>query len=253
MFKNKKGLNFMLTKLNWNKTLLLTCMTFSSNSLVATPKMNKLLLLSSLAQTVNGEFTKSPSNLRGLSIFEDEATENRTMTEKLYGDQSNNDDRRLHQQDGLQSLNLDQLQFNHIDNHIESRNLLDPSYTEDWSSGSVDPWLPGVVAKDHSGDITNNPRIVGGELKLSSRSSCFSAPYNGVGTKVTRNYFLSEGEYKIEADIDHQVTLWGFCQGGTNVRSRIIADGNSIAQLATGVSRSCSTNSDSQKLEGSLQ
>ena len=74
-----------------------------------------------------------------------------------------------------------------------------------------------------------------------------------MGTKVSRSFFLNAGEYEIEADLDHQVSLYGFCRGGTAVHSDIFVDGTSIAKLVTRVGGSCSTNSDGIQFNEKIQ
>ena len=102
-------------------------------------------------------------------------------------------------------------------------------FLEDFSNG-IGAWTAGTEQDDHhtgeTPDVANAPRAAFGGALLTSTSSCFSAPFNGVATSLTRMVSLPPGEYEIKASVYHRTELYGYCAGQTTGRSEVWVDGS---------------------------
>ncbi len=115
-------------------------------------------------------------------------------------------------------------------------------FLEDFSSG-IGAWTAGTVDDDHhtgeTPDRPITPIAADGGAVLRSTSSCFSAPFNGVATTLTRVVSLPPGEYEIKASIFHTTALYGYCVGQTGGRSEIWVDGSVALSSTCPVRRRC--------------
>jgi hypothetical protein len=111
-------------------------------------------------------------------------------------------------------------------------------FIEDFDSG-IGAWTPGVERNDHRRDAPNPPAYASGGAVLSSKSSCFSSPYNGVATTLTRTIALPPGAYSLSHLVSHSTELHGYCRGGTGGSSSVSVNGLLVTRVGCGRSRSC--------------
>lgn len=111
-------------------------------------------------------------------------------------------------------------------------------FFEDFAAG-IGAWVAGVERQDHPGDAPNPPAAVAGGAELSSQSSCFSPPFNGVATTLTRTIVLPAYTYSLRNTVWHSTELFGFCVGGTGGASQVLVNGALVTSVGCGVSGMC--------------
>ena len=93
----------------------------------------------------------------------------------------------------------------------------------------------------------------GYSLELSANGSCFSAPYDGAGSNVSRTVPVPNDSLVIDYEDKVAVTLYGFCSGGTSSTNTVFADNNNLGNgQGIGQGGSCATNTTPWRAETSL-
>ena len=132
-------------------------------------------------------------------------------------------------------------------------------FFDNFDGGSIAAYTDTCVNVDVAGEsctvIDDNTTSFspGYSLSPSGASSCFTAPYDGAGSKVSRTVAIVNDSLVMDYEDKVAVTLYGFCSGGTGSTNTVFADDVNLGNGQTiGVGGTCSTNTSPWKAETSL-
>ncbi len=122
-------------------------------------------------------------------------------------------------------------------------------FFDNFDTGNIAAWAGTCINIDVAGEscassATNTQSFSPAySLYLTGASSCFTPPYSGAGSRVTRTVPMVNDSLVIDYENRAAVSLYGFCSGGTGTNNQAYADG---VYLGTGQSvsqgGSCATN-----------
>ncbi len=132
-------------------------------------------------------------------------------------------------------------------------------FFDNFDGGNVGTYTGSCFNIDQAGESCNyaadNTQSFspGYSLSLSAASSCFSAPFDGAGSTVSKNVPMVNDSLVIDYEDQLAVTLYGFCSGGTGTSNAVLADNNNLGG-GPGASQggSCVTNIRPWRAETSL-
>src|SRR6267154_2032067 len=68
-----------------------------------------------------------------------------------------------------------------------------PVFTEDFNDNDISDWTAGSENLDNPGDVLFPPVVVGGAVQLEAKASCFTDPFSGLGSTLTKTISLPNG------------------------------------------------------------
>ena len=132
-------------------------------------------------------------------------------------------------------------------------------FFDNFDGGSLAAYTASCLGIDNGGESCSSSLSTaqffspGYSLDLKAASSCFSAPYDGAGSLVTRTVPMVNDSLVIDFEDKAAVTLYGFCSGGTSTTNSVLADNvNLNGGQGSGQGGSCSTNTSAWRSETSL-
>lgn len=115
---------------------------------------------------------------------------------------------------------------------------------ETWDGGALAPWTAAcenVDAFDESCEAVVGTTDAGETaLHLTSRTSCYTEPYNGAGATAGRAVTLPVGTWELSYRSLLAGEHYGFCSGGTNAASDAYTGGSAITAYSCSMS-ACGT------------
>src|SRR6266496_3528780 len=70
-------------------------------------------------------------------------------------------------------------------------------FTEDFNDGDISDWTAGFENFDGAPDILFAPLATGGAVQLEAKASCFSEPFDGLASTLTKTISLPNGTYTL--------------------------------------------------------
>ena len=132
-------------------------------------------------------------------------------------------------------------------------------FFENFDGGSLAAYTSTCLAIDNTGESCSSGLSTaqffspGYSLDLKAASSCFSAPFDGAGSQVSRTVPMVNDSLVIDFEDKAAVTLYGFCSGGTSTTNAVLADNvNLNGGQGAGQGGSCATNTSAWRSETSL-
>lgn len=120
-----------------------------------------------------------------------------------------------------------------------------------WTQACVTPMAGSSCAASASNSVYYSP---GYSAYLSANSTCFTSPYSGAGSTISRNINpIVNDSLVIDYNDRSATTLYGFCSGGTSSANSTFADNVSLGNGRTSSQGgSCSTTTANWQNETSL-
>jgi hypothetical protein len=116
-------------------------------------------------------------------------------------------------------------------------------FSEDFNDNDISDWTIGSERFDHpfgTPDILFDPVAAGGVVTFHAIGSCFSPPFDGLASTLTKTITLPNGTYTLSYDASHSTHHYDFCQGGTGGDSAIFINGVPISPVSCTVNQ-CQT------------
>jgi len=114
-------------------------------------------------------------------------------------------------------------------------------FTEDFNDNDISDWTAGSENLDNPGDNLFVPVVVGGAVQLQAHASCFTDPFSGLGSTLTKTINLPNGAYNLSYDVSQSTTFYSFCETAATGDSGILVNGVPISPVSCTVSGDCGT------------
>src|SRR6266542_2552123 len=114
-------------------------------------------------------------------------------------------------------------------------------FTEDFNDNDISDWTAGSINLDNPGDVLFPPSAAGGAVTLRAQASCFTDPFSGLGSTLTKTIALPNGAYTLSYDVSQSTTFYAFCITGATGESGILVNGVPISPVSCTFSNDCGT------------
>jgi len=117
-------------------------------------------------------------------------------------------------------------------------------FTEDFNDNDISDWTAGSENLDNFGgtpDVLFPPVVVGGAVQLEAKASCFSDPFDGLASTLTKTINLPNGSYTLSYDVSQSTTFYAFCITAATGESGILVNGVPISPVSCTQAGSCGT------------
>jgi len=117
-------------------------------------------------------------------------------------------------------------------------------FTEDFNDNDISDWTVGSENLDNFGsspDILFPPVAAGGVVQLEAKASCFSEPFSGLASTLTKTISLPNGTYILSYDVSQSTTFYAFCDTAAIGESGILVNGVPISPVSCTVAGDCGT------------